>query len=93
MATRIYCSFYIFYYVAPIFVALLADNWLGHYNTMAVSFVIYCLGIVVLTVSAAPVLVTRGWGLPGLVIAMILIGLGAAGVGFHVFLPKCGFGK
>lgn len=68
---------------------MLADNWLGHYNTMVISFVTYGLGIMVLTVSSVPILVAKGWGLPGLIIAMTLVGLGGAGVGALVFLGNC----
>jgi POT family proton-dependent oligopeptide transporter len=80
VATRIYCCFYIFYYVAPIFVAIIADSKLGQYNSLVISFVLYCLGIVALIVSSIPASLDKGWGVPGLVIAMFLVGLGGGGV-------------
>lgn len=80
MATRIYCCFYIFYYVSPILIAIVADTWLGHYNTLVASVVMYCLGLAVLTISSMPMYLDRGWGLPGLIIAMVLIGFGGGGV-------------
>jgi len=79
-ATRIYCSFYIFYYVVPIFVAVVADGRLGQYKTLLASIVLYCLGIVTLTISSMPAMLAKGWGIPGLAISMILVGLGGGGV-------------
>jgi POT family proton-dependent oligopeptide transporter len=79
-ATRIYCCFYIFYYVTPTFVAVLADSRLGQYTSLLASIIMYCLGIVALTVSSIPASIERGWGLSGLVVAMFLIGLGGGGV-------------
>jgi POT family proton-dependent oligopeptide transporter len=80
VATRIYCCFYIFYYVTPIFVAVVADSKLGQYLTLAISIVVYCLGIVTLMVSSIQSNLDKGWGVPGLVVAMFLIGLGGGGV-------------
>jgi POT family proton-dependent oligopeptide transporter len=79
-ATRIYCCFYIFYYVTPTFVAVLADSCLGQYTSLLTSIIMYCLGIVTLTISSIPTSIEKGWGLPGLVVAMFLIGLGGGGV-------------
>ncbi|CAO2651366.1 Nn.00g039360.m01.CDS01 [Neocucurbitaria sp. VM-36] len=78
-ATRIYCAFYIFYYVTPLFVAPLADSRLGQYTTLVVSVIMYCVGCTALTVSSLPDNLARGWGLPGLILAMVLIGLGGGG--------------
>jgi POT family proton-dependent oligopeptide transporter len=80
MATRIYCSFYIFYYVIPIFVAVVADGRLGQYKTLLASIVLYCLGIVALLVSSIPANLAKGWGMPGLIVSMVLVGLGGGGV-------------
>lgn len=85
-ATRIYCAFYIFYYVTPIFVAPLADSRVGQYTTLLISAALYCCGCTVLTVSSIPSNVDQGWGLPGLVIAMMLIGLGGGGVSITISL-------
>jgi POT family proton-dependent oligopeptide transporter len=80
LATRIYCCFYIFYYVTPIFVAVIADSKLGQYRTLLISVVLYCLGIVALTISSIPANIDKGWGIPGLIVAMFLVGLGGGGV-------------
>lgn len=80
LATRIYCSFYIFYYVAPIFLAYIADSKLGQFKSLVISMTLYCSGILVLTISSMTVCLDKGWGVPGLGIAMFLIGLGGGGV-------------
>jgi POT family proton-dependent oligopeptide transporter len=78
-ATRVYCAFYIFYYTTPIAISIIADSYLGRYNTLAISVILYCLGCIVLTVSSLPSSLERGWGVPGLAASMVLIGLGAGG--------------
>lgn len=79
MATRIYCAFYILYYTTPILFAVLADCWLGHFTTLVISVIVYTLGCAALTVSSIPSQLDKGWGLPGLVLAMVLIALGGGG--------------
>ena len=37
LATRIYCAFYIFYYVTPIVFAIMSDTRLGRYTTLNIS--------------------------------------------------------
>jgi POT family proton-dependent oligopeptide transporter len=80
VATRIYCCFYIFYYVTPILVAFIADSKLGQYLSLVITVVLYCLGIVALTISSIPSNLDKGWGVSGLVVAMFLVGLGGGGV-------------
>lgn len=79
MATRIYCAFFILYYISPAPFAVIADSWLGHFTTLIISAMIYCLGCAALTVSSIPSQLDKGWGLPGLVLAMALIALGGGG--------------
>lgn len=79
MATRVYCAFYIFYYTTPIAVAVVADSYLGRYTTLVASAVLYCLGCTILTASSLTSNVEKGWGVPGLAVAMFLIGLGGGG--------------
>lgn len=78
-ATRMYCAFYIFYYTTPTVFAVIADSHLGRYATLVISVVLYCLGCMVLTMGSIPSILEKGWGLPGLVLAMVLIGLGGGG--------------
>ena len=79
MATRLYCAFYILYYTTPTIFAIVADSWLGHFRTLVVSVAIYTLGCAALTVSSIPSQLDKGWGLPGLIVAMIMIALGGGG--------------
>lgn len=79
MATRIYCAFFILYYTAPTLFAIIADSWLGHFTTLVISAIIYSLGCAALTVSSIPSQLDKGWGLPGLILAMALIALGGGG--------------
>jgi POT family proton-dependent oligopeptide transporter len=79
MATRTYCAFYLFYYVTPIFVAIVADSHLGRYVSLVVSTILYCLGCLAVTASSVPSSLERGWGTPGLAVAMVLVGLGGGG--------------
>ncbi|KAL5371114.1 hypothetical protein DPSP01_014481 [Paraphaeosphaeria sporulosa] len=83
-ATRIYCIFYVYYYTTPLFVAVLADGVLGRFRTLIISTALYCLGCIALSVSSSPEQLNKGWGLPGLAVAMGLIGLG--GGGFRVVI-------
>jgi POT family proton-dependent oligopeptide transporter len=78
-ATRVYCAFYIFYYTTPTFFAILADSRLGRYTSLVMSVILYCAGWAILTVSSIPSSIDGGWGLPGLVVSMVLIGLGGGG--------------
>jgi POT family proton-dependent oligopeptide transporter len=79
MSTRVYCAFYIFYYTVPIAVSVISDSYLGRYNTLVIVITLYCLGCVILTVSSLPSSLEREFGVPGLAISMVLIGLGAGG--------------
>ncbi|RYO59985.1 hypothetical protein AA0113_g7223 [Alternaria arborescens] len=78
-ATRIYCGFFIVYFTSPILIAPLADNHLGQYKTLLISLVIYTIGCIALVISSFPVMLDRGAGLPGLIIAMLLIAMGGGG--------------
>jgi POT family proton-dependent oligopeptide transporter len=79
MATRMYCAFYIFYYATPIFFAIMADTRLGRYKTLCICAILYSLGCAVIMLTSFDLAIKAGAGLPGLVIAMILIGLGGGG--------------
>ncbi|OAG04592.1 peptide transporter PTR2-A [Paraphaeosphaeria sporulosa] len=78
-ATRIYCAFYIAYYVSPILFAVLSDSRLGRYRTLFVCLILFNLGCAAMTFSSLPSSLAAGWGLPGLIIAMICVALGGGG--------------
>ncbi|KAH7344330.1 hypothetical protein BKA66DRAFT_579460 [Pyrenochaeta sp. MPI-SDFR-AT-0127] len=79
-ATRIYCAFYIFYYITPLILAPLAGSYLCQYPALLISVMLYCFGCTALTVSSVKTSLDKGWCLPGLILAMILIGLGGGAV-------------
>ncbi|PSN74706.1 hypothetical protein BS50DRAFT_643157 [Corynespora cassiicola Philippines] len=81
-ATRIYCGFYIFYYISPIIFAALSDAFLGRWKSLCIASFVYNIGCVVLIVTSQEL--DQGLGLPGFLTAMVLIGLG--GGGFHVII-------
>lgn len=95
MATRIYCAFYLFYYITPLFFAWVSDARLGHFKTLSISIMsvlledmysslltfhrFYVLGCGALAISSMDFSLDAGFGLPGLIIAMVLVGLGGGG--------------
>ncbi|KAF2187326.1 PTR2-domain-containing protein [Zopfia rhizophila CBS 207.26] len=81
MATRIYCAFYIFYYVTPLLFAVLSDVKLGRYKTLCISIILYVSGCIVLFMSSWPSVFFshRKLGILGLAGSMVLIGLGGGG--------------
>jgi POT family proton-dependent oligopeptide transporter len=83
-ATRLFCAFFVLYFITPIFIAPLADSRLGQYKTLLLSLSIYCLGCVSLVISSLPANLERGWGVPGLSLSLVLVGLGGGGVGSSI---------
>ncbi|KAF1970815.1 MFS general substrate transporter [Bimuria novae-zelandiae CBS 107.79] len=78
-ATRIYCGFYIGYYISPMLFAVLSDSKLGRYRTLLVCLVLFNIGCAAITASSLPASLDKGWGLPGLIITMICVALGGGG--------------
>ncbi|KAL5425205.1 hypothetical protein PMIN06_003680 [Paraphaeosphaeria minitans] len=78
-ATRIYCAFYIAYYISPMLFAILSDSRLGRYKTLFICLILFNLGCAAMTFSSLSSSLASGWGLPGLVIAMVCVALGGGG--------------
>lgn len=78
-ATRIYCGFYVFYYMSTVAIAIVSDTLLGRYKTFCISAVLYVGGCVALVATSTGSALDHGYGLPGLIVAMALIGLGGGG--------------
>ncbi|PYH97916.1 oligopeptide transporter [Aspergillus ellipticus CBS 707.79] len=72
--------FLIVSYVTPMAAGIVADGYLGRFRTVLLALTLYILGIAVLFVTSIPSLLHHGAGLPGLVIAMIFMGLALGGV-------------
>ncbi|KAJ1884557.1 peptide transporter ptr2, partial [Kickxella alabastrina] len=84
MATGLGNFFQFWCYLTPILGALIADQWLGKFKTILMFSGIYIIGDLVLTLTAIPASIRHGGALPGLIIAMITIGLGTGGIKANV---------
>ncbi|KAI9763596.1 MAG: peptide transporter ptr2 [Geoglossum simile] len=83
-ATGLTNFFQFWCYVTPIIGAIIADQYLGKYNTIVYFAMVYIVGLVVLLVTSLPVSLEHGAGLGGLIAAMIIIGLGTGGIKSNV---------
>ncbi|CAF0874988.1 unnamed protein product [Didymodactylos carnosus] len=83
-ATGLTNFFQFFCYITPIMAAIIADQFWGKYKTIVVFCFVYMFGLLVLVLSAIPPSIARGIALPGLIIAMIIIGLGTGGIKSNV---------
>ncbi|KAJ2008530.1 peptide transporter ptr2 [Coemansia thaxteri] len=84
MATGLGNFFQFWCYVTPILGAIVADQWLGKFKTILLFSLIYMVGDLVLTLTSLPGSIRHGGALPGLIIAMITIGLGTGGIKSNV---------
>ncbi|KAI9501680.1 peptide transporter ptr2 [Coemansia spiralis] len=84
LATGLGNFFQFWCYLTPILGAIIADQWLGKFKTILVFSVIYIIGDLILTLTALPSSIRHGGALPGVVIAMITIGLGTGGIKSNV---------
>uniref|UniRef100_A0A1D1YXP9 Putative peptide transporter ptr2 n=1 Tax=Anthurium amnicola TaxID=1678845 RepID=A0A1D1YXP9_9ARAE len=83
-ATSLGYFFHFFCYITPILGAIVADQYLGRYNTIIVFCLIYMLGLTILTTTAIPQAIQAKAALPGLIVSMIVIGLGTGGIKSNV---------
>lgn len=79
-ATGLNVFFQFFCYVTPILGAIVADQYLGKYNTILVFAVIYWFGLVILWTTSLPIAIENGAALGGYVAAIIVIGIGTGGI-------------
>lgn len=83
-ATGLSNFFQFWCYVTPIIGAIVADQYLGKFNTIFYFALIYLSGLVILFVTSLPMAIEHGAALGGLVAAMIIIGLGTGGIKSNV---------
>lgn len=83
-ATALSNFFQAWCYVTPILGAVVADQYLGRYLTIKYFSVVYMVGIAVLFVTSLPPSIERGWAFPGLIAAMVVIGIGTGGIKSNV---------
>ncbi|KAF3053031.1 peptide transporter ptr2 [Didymella keratinophila] len=83
-ATALSNFFQFWCYVTPILGAVVADQYLGRYLTIKYFSIIYMAGIAVLFATSLPWSIGRGAAFPGLLAAMVIIGLGTGGIKSNV---------
>lgn len=83
-ATALSNFFQFWCYVTPILGAVVADQYLGKYRTIKCFSVVYMVGISILFITSLPFSIERGAAFPGLITAMIIIGLGTGGIKSNV---------
>jgi len=83
-ATGLTNFFQFWCYCSPIIGAIVADQYLGRFKTITYFAVIYITGITVLFLTSLPTSIEAGAALPGLVVALICIGLGTGGIKANV---------
>jgi chromosome transmission fidelity protein 1 len=83
-ATAMTNFFQFWCYFTPVMGAVVADQYLGKYRTIKWFSTVYMIGIVILFVTSLPWSVTRGAAFPGLIVAMMVIGLGTGGIKSNV---------
>ncbi|OTA52015.1 oligopeptide transporter [Hypoxylon sp. EC38] len=71
---------FIYSYSTPLVGGLLADCWLGRRKTIQVGFLIYVLGVSLVTATAFTQRIYGTGGLPGFIIGMFLVGAGTGTV-------------
>jgi POT family proton-dependent oligopeptide transporter len=70
--------------VTPIGGAIVADQYLGKYNTILIFCFIYMLGLIILVCTSIPTSLEHGAGLGGFVTALLIIGIGTGGIKSNV---------
>jgi dipeptide/tripeptide permease len=83
-ATAMTNFFQFWCYLTPVMGAVVADQYLGKYATIKWFSIIYMLGITILFATSLPASVERGAAFPGLIVAMLIIGLGTGGIKSNV---------
>lgn len=83
-ATAMTNFFQFWCYVTPLLGAVIADQYLGKYATIKWFSLVYMAGIVILFVTSLPWSVRSGAAFPGLITAMLVIGLGTGGIKSNV---------
>ncbi|KAF2636209.1 PTR2-domain-containing protein [Massarina eburnea CBS 473.64] len=83
-ATGLSTFFQFWCYVTPIVGAIVADQYLGKYNTILIFCFVYLTGLIILTCTSIPAALSHGAGLGGFIVAILIIGLGTGGIKSNV---------
>ena len=84
IATLLTTFLQFFCYLTPIVGAILADQFWGKYKTIFFACVTYMIGLLVLVFTSLPFAVRAGLAFPGLIVAIIILGIGTGGVKSNV---------
>ncbi|WDK09665.1 POT family protein [Colletotrichum graminicola] len=84
IATGIGFIFEFWCFLTPLFGAIIADSWLGRFKTICLGAIISTFGFIILFATSLPVALKAGAGLPGLLVALFVIGLGTGGIKSNV---------
>ena len=79
-ATLLTTFFQFFCSLTPIAGAIVADQFWGKYRTITAACLLYIVGLLVLVLTSIPPAIHAGVALPGLIIAMIIIGVTSGGI-------------
>ena len=71
-------------YCSPLIGAVIADQYMGRYNTIMLFAAIYCVGLLVLVTTSTPSAIESGNAFGGFIAAVIIIGLGSGGIKSNV---------
>ncbi|EKG17722.1 Oligopeptide transporter [Macrophomina phaseolina MS6] len=83
-ATLVTSFFQFWCYLTPVLGAVVADQYLGKYWTIVYFSMVSMAGIVVLFLTSLPSSIEAGYAFPGLLAAILLIGLGTGGIKSNV---------
>ena len=83
-ATGLNTFFQFWAYVTPILGAIIADQYLGRYNTILIFCFVYMAGLLILFATSLPMPLDNGSGIGGFITAIIIIGLGTGGIKSNV---------
>ena len=71
-------------YSSPLIGAVVADQYMGRYNTIMLFAMIYIVGLLILTTTSVPSAIESGSAFGGFIAAIIIIGLGSGGIKSNV---------
>ncbi|KAE8161293.1 POT peptide transporter [Aspergillus tamarii] len=84
VATSINYVFVGWCYLSPVLMGIIADSLLGRYKTIVLGTGLSACGVLILFATSLPMSLEHGAGLPGLVAALILLGLGTGAIKSNV---------
>ncbi|KAG9959601.1 peptide transport protein PTR2, partial [Aureobasidium melanogenum] len=88
VATALGNFFKFWAYASTVIGAVIADQYLGRFKTIAVACGVYIFGLVILVATSTPAGIESGAGFGGLIAAMVVIGMGTGSIKANV-TPMC----